>query len=1370
MVINENNSQINSFTKGMNSDSAYDQIENTQYIFGKNIRITKNQLIGESQNDTYSTLHEGVVAPVPEGIFVSEQNIDGKILTVDSVDNLCTIITGEGNTLRVYRCKVDEITDEVSDFEQIWNAEVDLNKGVSTVLYKELENVIKLYIATGTTPIVTLRVDDESYKKYEGRSIDDLINNRIIPKSTVRIEKIIAGRLKTSQVQYTYRYYNKYGNTTQLAPLTNKIQVINQTKSKEIGCAEDTETSVGFQITIDTSGFVNTQDSTKNKFDRIQVYRLSYIKPQVDAKIDLIYDDVLPNSETFLLNDANIDPLQELTIDEFSAMSGLIVIPKVIGQNQEYMFASNVEDDTIIRDITVDSFNVASDLKLIEGSVVLSDGKDGVIPTTSENLYKNLSTYTIKQHDGNSSVPTITTSSYLEQRNINSENLGRATYNDIITSSLLRSLRRGGETYKYGIVFYDAQGRRSDVIELGDVETPIEAPFAYDNNKLLAKPLGVAIKIPQIETDADIIGCQIVRRSSSDIYQKTLLQVALARPISQYIYTTKISDVEDLENTNRSLSPYYPTGYLTTDNFRIHPGYYATDYTHARSENPTYHDYADYNNPSGKDNFTAITRNDDLFQIFSSEIDFRRDDVLQKLTQSETTLRALYSLLRSGEDIDEFAIAQQQINGKYWTDLFRWLVIPRTQNQKIKESKVFNYYETLLDSTKFINVGVDEDIKINNVKDVRIPNWEDGFSELSYNSDGEDDIYDGIKKYQTFTTGIGSYIYNNWVSFGKYDLRIGSIYQQNLDDSKYVKEFINHPGEYSKYDEGFRSSYEEMNPKNMLEAITWLLSTESSLQLVNTELLNGRQRFGLIGAGPSCFLMTLDLPEGYSTPYTTDASNLSNEMQTWICNIQHSTQINNYQSSEFVQYFGFGNYFSLEKNNGVYTSNGRNWLYVFDGDIYITPHELTTMYKTYNMQSRDTLPSTQIVNYVPLESKVNTYFDYGMNYLNTTSANLLYEPGVIEGVISQERPVHQYNMIYSDNDVSNDVFSLISTDKNETNMFKQRTYYSELKTNGEFIDNFLIFKPAAFIDVDSRYGQITNLLTDRNLLYYWQDNAFGKFSVNERSLINDQNGNTIMLGQAGILSRYDYISTKYGMRLYDFCATSAENGVYWVDINNKAIVVGNSNQAGNYGEQTNVQNIINGKIDTYIPKVDYDLQNNELMCKCLTNEQQMIFNIKYNIPTSIYTRTYDDILYIKNHMYGLLVNDGKVEFRRHNYINSTSDYLTPIKLEFIVNHATSTTKVFDNQQLIPIKRDTPLDVLDNTKFSFETDIVKKTEYKVEPYNDREGNITYAIPRYGNEAYGNRIRGKWLRVNIEEENPDKYFTISHIITKFRQSFS
>ena len=82
MVINDNNSQINSFTKGMNSDTAYDQIENTQYVFGQNIRITKNQLLGGDSD--FSSVHEGIIAPVVQGDIIKNFKITdaGRILSI----------------------------------------------------------------------------------------------------------------------------------------------------------------------------------------------------------------------------------------------------------------------------------------------------------------------------------------------------------------------------------------------------------------------------------------------------------------------------------------------------------------------------------------------------------------------------------------------------------------------------------------------------------------------------------------------------------------------------------------------------------------------------------------------------------------------------------------------------------------------------------------------------------------------------------------------------------------------------------------------------------------------------------------------------------------------------------------------------------------------------------------------------------------------------------------------------------------------------------------------------------------------------------------------------------------------------------------
>jgi len=111
--------------------------------------------------------------------------------------------------------------------------------------------------------------------------------------------------------------------------------------------------------------------------------------------------------------------------------------------------------------------------------------------------------------------------------------LADKSYEDIFTSSLLRSLRRG-EEYRYAIIYYDKYGRRTDVLDLGKktVKEYVEnVPFEIKNGKLVAKPVGAKITIPvpvSIGTDStlkreDIIGCQIVRRNSSDVYQKTLL-------------------------------------------------------------------------------------------------------------------------------------------------------------------------------------------------------------------------------------------------------------------------------------------------------------------------------------------------------------------------------------------------------------------------------------------------------------------------------------------------------------------------------------------------------------------------------------------------------------------------------------------------------------------------------------------------------------------------------------------------------------------------------------------------------------------------------------------------------------------------------
>lgn len=1347
MVINENNSYINSFTKGMNSDQAYDQLQNTQYTYAKNIRITKNQLIGDTTED-YSSVHEGIVTPVYNGFTIGTSDddnividISGPILGTATLDNIGIVVVKYENRLCLYKFKIED--DVVKQFQFWLGTSEDEKFGdlkqVSVVLYKELNNVIKAYIATGEYPIFTIRIDDSVQPYGQDIDVDDLINNRKMPTNPVYIQNIISGRLKTSQVQYTYRYYNKYSITSRLAPLTNKFQIIDSNRNKEIGNAEDTETTIGLSLKIQ-------EDNQFERFDRMQIYRLQYTKPKQDCIVSLIYD----GEKTNQFNDVGSFDLQTITIEEFQSLYGAIITPKVIEQHQQYLFAANVSDETIIRGITIDKpqLNIAkTDVVLDSGGNDIPKEENTVFDDNGVILFSNDATnYTYKIND------------YFEDRNVN-HNVVKNNYNNIFTSSLVRSLRRD-ETYKYGIVYYDNKGRRSDVIDLGNIETPTihsDAHFYTDENtgQIDAHPIGIYFELPQPKIDGslvdDIIGCQIVRRSSSVVYQKNLLQVALSRPIRQYLYTSTINGENSVNTSGRTASPYYPTGFLISNHTQFDPYYENVNADYDYVEGRVLY-------PNGNDYFMATSKdNKGLFQIFSSEIDFRRDDALSNIqTHSAYLAPVMYITGLNTSGMDTLSVVEDEPEYNYGTSEYPYWFTNRLSekkffktDEKIQNTNIYKYYKN-----PNISHYYNSKYAIRNAKDVLIAKYYEGFSNIQYNGAN---VSGGIKQYKSFTSSVDGYEFDNWVSSGQYDLRIGTDGQINVGDTTQVFESDD------------------------------LVNNDSGLIFTGGYKSIFSQR--PIGPGGSCLLLSIDTTKGYNLDGTEDEfedmradSGRQYVYSTYICNIQHDVTFQNAEPEDYVQYFGFGNFFKLEKIDEQYcvvhkNGNKDTRIVVFDGDVYINLHELTTQYKAYDFNSRDSLQSAQRTFFVPMESKVNTCFDYGMNLINTANKNMVYDGGHIEGVYTQNRPVHQYNTIYSDNDTSNDLFVKIYTDASETNTFAQRTYYSEPKENGEFIDNFTIFKPASFIDVDSKYGEITNLLTDKNALYYWQDTAFGKFSVNERSLINDQNGNTIMLGQAGILSRYDYISTKYGMRPYDYCAIAAEGKVYWVDINNRAIVAGNSQEAINLGEVLNVQNIINNNIDMgRIPKVDYDLQNNELICKCLKDEQQIIFNIKYNIATSIYTRRYEDIVYIKNHIYGI-VDDTFVKF---NYINTDNTdnienldnlFLSPIQLSFVVNPSVSTTKVFDSQQIVPVKRSQYIGehVPFVTTTEFETDINNTNTNSIEPHTDREGNIIYNIPRYGENMWGNRMRGKWLRTSFEQ-TPHEFFTISHVITKIRQSYS
>lgn len=1461
-----NNYQVNTFTKGMNSDTSYDMIGADQYLFGQNIRITNNTLLFGDIHQNYT---EGSVTPVytsgPFELISLEDSPDYnsvRILAAKSIGNIGAVILGI-KTNESYIWKVFKIIKNGDgSFEHtLWyeHAESDQEYNpltFSIVLHRETSSILNLYIADGVHSIVQMNLEDaneDGTSKIKDVDINYLTSGRLLPTDKIKLSKTL-GELKTQQLQYTYRLYKKHGTTTKLSPKTHKIQIIDFNRNKEQGNAKDTRTSTGLELSIAFNG------EWLKHYDSVQVYRISYIEPNNPPEIYLIYDGDIHSD--FKIVDKGNDELQKLSLDEFSALDSQIIIPQSIESNQGYLFSGNIKDETVIQFTDDQEEDIAKNVvRAVYADVPIYNVEHA--ETSMYGIIRYNPSVSSTEGDTGKHI-----GGYFNQFGIQIDQ-SNVQYNDNIGSSLLRSLRRD-EEYRYGVVYYDKYGAVSNVYRIGiEVETEVVAKDLYipqseiyykgDYGELYAVSAGVECTIKR--PSEDIIGFQIVRCSKTNEYTKNILQAALSRPSMQGLY--------DQSNYR---TPMYPNVYMTTQFLYI---LYTSGYNGTDDLWTQYFDKAGTN-----------VQNFSLYQIFSPEINIRRTDVVSDISGVEATLnpirflydnrsldqislefeltrsevytpgyvrfcfpankRAQYPIERttkrnfdegtlkathteqlddeyfgcvyipSGYTFDKFVLNGQEISrdssigpivtyegityrGVYTQDPVNVIgesstlevyvkeytsgshiiavkngasslendpTIDQNQLHKI-ENGVFlsakmkqqDRKEEKSSTSAIINLyttfGIKEaqsaGVNIKNIKDVKNTEWNSGFSSIQLGDDNTS-VVSAVKQYKSYMTTIGQHKFVNWVANGMY----------NLEPTK-------------------RGSETQLGNRG---EVGWVY-------YVNGEYRRDDVK-GWIGPGPVSLLIDTDLPARNSILRDQVSDGETQLFGTVIANISHNRLEYN---DQYTPYYGFGNFFEFDKNPGD-SEYGQKTCIVFDGDIYITPAEFTNMFKTYDFNDQqNNLISGQVVYYIPLESRINTFFDYGMNYRNTSSTNLMLEPGEITGIATQARPLHQYNMIYSENNSSIDVFTPhVKDDEDIENHLSHRICYSQLKIDGENIDNWQIFRPADYIDTDSKYAEITHLLTSDNILYYWQNSAFGKLSVNERSLVKDENSNTIQLGTGGVLNRFDYLSTRYGMKFQHHSAIDAENGIYWIDFNNRAVVAYYGNNVLNYSEACNVQNITNNTIcndQLFVPTIYYDLQNNELLCG-INRDIQLVFNLKLNCATSIYNRPYDICVDFTNVLYSLKEAEFEIKYRQLNYIKSGDDKKQlqyPVSIQFVVNQLASLTKVYDNQKIIlqdgveqtslsqnqsawgpKNKIDYPF--LQDKLWSFSTDYKKSTR-NPEAYRDTENNVWYSIPRVGTPEdkilYGDRLRGKWLSTTITDNNP-REFAISHIITKFRQSYN
>lgn len=1416
-MVTENNSQINTFIKGMDSDTSYQMLNEQSYILAKNLR-----LLSLGDNDQHGEL---TVIPGIQRIDLGvEEKID-KILATDYIRNYGIIITyskyPDSAYWSLYRIMLD-----TNETKRLFRVKVDLDQEIDkfdTLFKYEDDKNVKLYIADQVDPIICINISDDDYIKTLVDKNDYVNTDKIksypsVSYNTPEFLGFTSGRLKPGLVQYSYRLYKKHGVYADVSPATKLIPIIkydkNNIKSGTYGYlqSENSNSGVNLKITIDNSN---------SHFDRIMIYRIQYIENGQLPTIETIYDEEIRQTGEMYFTDAGQSSIETITLEEYNSFTGIHFIPKTIETKDDYLFAANIHEidkdkDILDWDARAYSFNSEGKAYLYSYfdqtgyEYCLSEDGDWFDKVRKEadcyNIYNSVigtidqtkegadCKYKHGSEEYGGTGPNVEwefkVGSSEEDITVNKPYItpGTKSYYDPEFSYKRRSLRRG-ELYRYGIILYNKYGESSGVKWIADIKVPDMTEdgfhtFEYVGNQLKTRHIGVKFTIsnlPESVTSYEIVRCN---RTVSDI--KNITQGIISRPVARYNVAGKAQwDLLEPEY------PYTPTGYFT-----VAPMWYgdSADFTDTVWwSNIYYQPLMNKINLERNTYSSTNLTNKYFYQFASPEVCYLKDSLNNQLDKSNINIKSLLYLYSSfgGNSFTKDNFDDNKRIAPSYTNLDLFIQGNKHPNQ---DNNLVMFYN---DKTPFIWYNT------------KVLHKNQIFQYGYVTTDGEEKTYTEKKDLQDVTSGKDYLKLPEWPTIKKYMYNYIKLYNSTqdvtlaFDNDPQTLGFTQHTAseEYkikaysfaqdSKWD-GFISKtgdkiYDKKYKENSAvcgnyEFCNYVMGStyDAPIDEIITEdhanyMGNGGKEDTMFGAGGRTMLIQLDSSKDnifWKTHGKSSAIDVSN-FGTYLCNI--TQEILPYggssnQARKTNVYYGDGDYVNV-KNGQVETT-----IEVYNGDCYIMPFEYISMHKIYCPYDKGTLPSNTCIYSIPVETNINLAYTSGYEWSkNITSGDLLktniqIEPSSVYGLFTQDRPLYSYNTAYSSNDKTKLFAPETQEDYEEQLDTDCRIYHSNVKSNNEYIDSWLKFQSNDYLDVNTQYGQITNIKTFKNNLYLWQENALAMLSVNERTAVSTDNNMPLIIGQSGVLSRYDYIDQNSGMRKNEFVTANSSDLLYYFDHDNNSIKAINGSQVVDIVKLKSVQNIMNrNKSDDKQPYMFYDTKYNEVVSNVLENNS-IVYNDKLQAFTSLYDIEAEGDLRYKDKI--ILVTSGnelKAGYWNEGEHNDIDEDILKIYLQYVVNKVPYQTKVFDNQELVSSN---PIDyAFEELKYSFKTELNETSKQQLQMTN-REGNLRYAIPRSLNGErlqYGERLRGKYVICTIEGEAVDD-ISLSYVITKFRGSLS
>ena len=1328
------NSQTNTFLKGMNLDTAKEFISSDQYIDALDVHI-----------NTDNGATAGALQPYVD-IELFENKLGNHTVLGTTIGHIytnsktnCYIVLSYGSN----GPHLESVDIPVGDYFCISVFDEDLNilqtvntrklqldplKTVKLINLYEDSTRSRVYITQEDQYIQVVNINVE--KNYYNNHTDFSIFPQCGAMPPLRFSHIVKGNKTAGKVQYAYQLFGENGETTALSAVSHMIPVGSELSDN-----------------LTDEGIVVTCDYNPSFYKYVRIYEIRYTNYSDVPRIFIKDEFECFNKITYA--DTSDKHLSEITIEQFQAIKSFQFKTSTAELKDNRLFVANVLQNTFDveydarvysadenglvkytstdgseKQFYVDSINaetinkteivnnvdpntykygfIGNNDKRILGGLGLNVSYEFICPiliAESNNFsrpeygsdtdksygFKNFemllpstrtASHNVSQYTGitllsgfyNNCDKNKETSEYVEKFphssveeidiSNNKHKIKTLSYSDTYVSSNYVGFKQG-ECYTFGIVFYNTANIPSPVHYVGTIHIPYlnNTYSVYQDNDgnvhdLAVMPIGIRFKIKTNGlSEQGVVAYEIVREQKTVNNRKILCQGILSNmyPAGKHEFSIGDSDLR---------FPIFPTigqSMKTVDN-----------YTHNDTDNT-------------KGQYEHIL-NSKYVSVVSPEISINKSNFQQnlKLLNSMKLVKVLYSFMADDEDL--YKKIYTNIKGGYEfgsngaypiAKHFTYATAP--SSQYTVNGKTYHHYK-VFGTTSFTYTGYSDQ----EVEGMPLKNAHDS---MAY----------GLFKYYVSSALLPQYTLTNTNAVFCETLPQDTV---GKDSSSFTTQIDQKSIVNMSLALGAENGYETFG--GHCNCVVVYVGNDNDVY--NTDALYKPIRLGSDVYGTNYnndwnYTTALSIPSSIELDHINRPSYVYNYNETITSQLTDFSENNtlnipgtfvvdlltgyipniSYSDISTITYTSFGNYFKITEDE-IQTND------VFGGDTYMCIHkELWSGYGYDSQHKLGEIKARASVNIkYPVETRINLDRVTGPNYDSVTSDSeklgLMFEPGTNLLGQSQQLPLNEYNDAYSAQEY-NKLFVSKGMYDIENQHNGNRILVSEVKSIGELSDSFQDFRIANYLDVDGQYGDITNLVKYNGRLYYLQYTAFGTVSVNERSLITDNNNAALLLGTGDVLQRYDYISTFDGTyNINDNSIVVSPSSLYWYDSQKHQYNVFNQGGLNSLSKVKNVQSYFN-KLDKDV-KVHsgYDSKYNELWISSEDNSESIIYSEQIQAFVGRYS---NDITHsVTFGDFALALNSNK-QFIKFGKCPTAHKYNKEPYVEFVVNKDLTTTKTYD---------------------------------------------------------------------------------------------